>query len=260
MYPKVVFLGMTLYEIFLLVGVIAALVLADFLAEKRGLSVGLQKTLILSSTLAVLLGYGSAVLFQACYHFLKTQDFSLGSDTGATFYGGLLGGALVFILVWFLVGPLLCKEKTENKARFKDILDIAAVCIPLAHGIGRIGCFFAGCCHGFATDGWLGVEMHGERVVPLQLFEAAFLLIFACAALAFFLKTSGAKRIPLMPAYLIGYGVWRFIIEFFRGDERGASPVAFLSPSQLTAVALTAVGIAYATVWLLQRKNKNKEN
>jgi phosphatidylglycerol:prolipoprotein diacylglycerol transferase len=70
------------------------------------------------------------------------------------------------------------KNVGEEKHRFKDMLDIAACCVPLAHGIGRLGCFFAGCCHGAETDAWYGVEMLTEsgwrRVVPIQLFEAVF--------------------------------------------------------------------------------------
>jgi prolipoprotein diacylglyceryltransferase len=46
-----------------------------------------------------------------------------------------------------------------------------------------------------------------------------------------------------LPLYLVAYGVFRYFIEFLRGDDRGASPVAFLSPSQLTALLLFAVGV-----------------
>ena len=46
-----------------------------------------------------------------------------------------------------------------------------------------------------------------------------------------------------MPMYLLSYGVWRFVIEYLRGDERGETIVSFLSPSQLTSIGLIAAGI-----------------
>ena len=46
-----------------------------------------------------------------------------------------------------------------------------------------------------------------------------------------------------MSVYLIGYGIWRFFIEYLRGDDRGETLLSFLSPSQLTAIVLSIVGV-----------------
>ena len=51
------------------------------------------------------------------------------------------------------------------------------------------------------------------------------------------------------------YAVWRFFIEYLRADDRGATVVSFLSPSQLTAVLLFAVG-AGLYLWGLLRERK----
>ncbi len=254
MYPNELFLGMTLYDIFLLIGVIAAFVLADRLGIKRGFSVALQKTVIVGAFFCVVLGYFFAVLFQAFYNFLDGGAFEITQGTGATFFGGLLGGAGVFLFVWFVVAPRFCKDKEEPKKRFADILDIAAVCVPIAHAFGRVGCFFAGCCHGAETDGWWGVAMNGGKYVPVQLFESAFLFLLGGLLLWLFFKRTGDKRLPLMPTYCLAYGVWRFFIEYARADERGATIVSFLSPSQLVAVLLIAVGIVYFVLFYRARK------
>ena len=240
---------LTLYDLFLALGVLAALFLGDKLAQKRAFSVSLQKTLIVSTVAAVFLGYGSAVLFQAFYNFLDSGKFTLNADTGATFYGGLIGGAAVFLVVWFWLG------KKEARTRFTDIADIAAVCIPLAHGLGRIGCFFAGCCHGKEVSGFFGVFMEtaGAEVLPVQLYESAFLLLLFAVLLAAFQK----GKSPLLAVYAVAYGVWRFFIEYARGDERGASPVGFLSPSQLTAVLLVVVGIVYFILFKIKKGGKS---
>jgi prolipoprotein diacylglyceryltransferase len=51
------------------------------------------------------------------------------------------------------------------------------------------------------------------------------------------------------------YGAWRFIIEFFRGDDRGATVVSFLTPSQLIAILMILGSIA---LFLGERHIENK--
>ena len=135
MYPQAI---LTLYDIFILIGVVAAFLLADRMTQKRGFSVELQRIVIICSLSAVVIGYGSAVLFQAFYNFMETGKFEIANDTGATFYGGLIGGVLAFLLIYFVMGKYRCKEKEAVK-RFPDMLDIGACCVPLAHAFGRIG-------------------------------------------------------------------------------------------------------------------------
>ena len=222
----------------------------------------LQNFSVITAVLAITGGYGSAVLFQGLYDFLKTGIFKLDSSTGMTFLGGLIGGALVYLSVWFIGGKLFLNgdNQGEEKRKFKDMLDVAACCIPLAHGIGRIGCFFAGCCHGKETDAWFGVNMRTENgwqtVVPIQLFESIFLFILAGALLFLFFKKS--NKLPLMPIYCGLYGIWRFFIEYARADDRGASFIPFLSPSQLTSLLLLFIAVIYLLSWFLL-KNKSKK-
>ena len=255
MYPNEIFLGMDLYSICILVGVIAVFLLADRMTVQRGFSVALQKVVIINAVIAIVVGYGSAVLFQAYYNYEKTGVFEIAQSTGATFFGGLLGGAAIFLLIWFFIAGKFCKDKDEPKKRIFDIMDIAACCIPLAHGVGRIGCFFAGCCYGVETDAWYGVMGNdGKTHVPLQLIEAAFLLALTAALLILYYKNTGAKKFPLLPTYCIVYGVWRFFIEYARDDERGATFVSFLSPSQLIAILLIVIGIVHFTIWLIAKR------
>lgn len=248
------------YDLFLAVGMIAALLLADRMTVKRGFSVALQRLVIICGAAAVVLGYGSAVLFQAFYNYLEdpSAGFRINEDTGATFLGGLIGGAGVFLFVYFIVGKYLCKNG-EQKQRFPDMLDIGAVCIPLAHAFGRIGCLFGGCCYGAETDAWYGIEMaDGTKVVPIQLFESIFLFALSCVLIVLFFKNTGKKKFPLMPVYCTAYGLWRFFIEYARADDRGATVVSFLTPSQLVALILIVVGVAYFALWFFRRKKKRK--
>jgi phosphatidylglycerol:prolipoprotein diacylglycerol transferase len=180
---------------------------------------------------------------------METGIFVLNESTGMTFYGGLIFGAGGFLAVWFVGGRYLCKDKKEAVKRFHDIADMAGCLIPLAHAFGRIGCLFAGCCHGKRTDAWYGIKMWTEngwqKVVPVQLFEAVFLFILSAVLLFWYFarrkKTLGVwvlEKTPLLGAYGILYGVWRFCIEFARGDNRGETVVSFLSVSATTSFAV----------------------
>jgi len=259
---------LTGYDLFILIGVLAAFFLADRMTQKRGFSVALQKIVIVCSLAGVVFGYGSAVLFQAFYNFMETGKFEIANDTGSTFYGGLIGGVAVFLLVYFLAGKKLCKDKEAIK-KFPDMLDIGACCVPLAHAFGRLGCLMAGCCHGKETNAWYGIKMwveidpatHGygwRTVVPVQLFESIILFILAASLIVLFYKNTGSKKFPLMPVYCIVYGLWRFFIEFARADDRGATIVSFLTPSQLIAVLLIAVGAGYFLLWYFKLRKKAK--
>ncbi len=261
MYPDVIFIGMSLYDICIAVGIILAMVLADHLAYKKGFSLALQKVLLFATVGGVILGFLGAVLFQGFYRWIETGEFSLQS--GMTFYGGLIFGAGGFLACWFgLSIPFGVKE--EARKRFFEMANVAACVIPLAHAFGRVGCFFAGCCHGKQTSSWIGVTMYqwesGEyaKCVPVQLFEAAFLL--ALSGVLFYLFMKKKTGFPLLSVYLIAYGIWRFCIEFARGDDRGQSPVPFLTPSQFIAVILIAVGVGYGLVCILNKRNENKKS
>ena len=264
-YPIVTFAdgsGISLYEIFMLVGVIAAMVLFSVLAERRKMPGKLQNLILVGIIASVIVGYLVAVLFQAVYNALATGKFVIDENTGATFYGGLIGGVICMVIVYFVGARILYRSNDVAVRWFSTLANIAAACVPLAHAFGRIGCLMAGCCHGGETDAWYGIEMDigaldGEyvKVVPIQLFEAIFLFALAAFLIVWFWKGKGME----VPVYLIGYGVWRFVIEFFRTDDRGASIIPGLSPSQTTAILLVLLGIAIVVAYFVSCRKRGKE-
>ncbi len=254
MYPYELFWGLHLYDLLFALGFFTALLYFRFFADRRKLSAGLQNLVIVSALGAVIGGYGSAVLFQAFYNFLESGIFELTKNTGATFYGGLIGGVLIFAGIYFLgSATLLRREHTAQ--RFWEVSELCAGGIALAHGLGRIGCLCAGCCHGKPTYAWYGIYNAGLdcKTVPVQLFEALFL--FALAAVLTLRLVKGARG--NLGVYLFTYAVWRFFVEYLRTDDRGSSPIPFLSPSQLTAVCLFAVGVA---VFFIARRGGDKHD
>lgn len=245
MYPYKIFLGLDLYSILMLVGVIACMVCIRVLSDHRKMKAAWQNLVLFNAVLAVILGYGSAVLFQAFYNYMESGKFEIANNTGATFYGGLIGGTAIFILVYFVAGRFLFRDG-YHKGHFRTVSDMAAPCIAIAHGFGRLGCLMAGCCYGPATDAWYGIVMNGVKRVPVQLFEAVFLM--ALGVFAFLLFWEGKKY--LLPMYMGAYAVWRFIAENLRADHRGETIVDFWSPSQLVSVLLLVGGVVlFAIEW-----------
>ena len=120
------------------------------------------------------------------------------------------------------------------------LLKTFAVVLPLGHAIGRLGCLAAGCCYGRHTDLPWGVAMDGDPSRhPTQLYEAILngLIAFAVARVGL-ARTRDGRWLPgsALLLYIALYAVARFVVEIFRGDDRGAYMLG-LSPSQFVAVA-----------------------
>lgn len=256
MYPNEIFLGMDLYSILISVGVIVCMLFIRLQADWRGLRAKLQNLFLFNTIAAVVLGYGAAVLLQAFYNFMANGRFEIVENTGATFYGGLIGGTGMFILIYFIAGHFLFPDR-YHYPHLRTASDIAPACITVAHGFGRLGCLMAGCCYGAKCDAWYGIEMVnlGYKVVPVQLFEALYL--FALSAIFLVLFKKGKKY--LMPAYMMAYAVWRFVAELMRNDYRGATIVDFLTPSQFVSVLLLAGGLILLAIELYADSKKSSQ-
>lgn len=252
MYPYDILPGIDLYVIFLSVGAVAAIISFRLLADKIGLCAEVQNLCIFDAVASIVVGYGSAVLFQAFYNIRERGRFEITSDTGATFYGGLIGGVACFFAIYFIAGHFVCRDGAHKKNLF-SMTDAAISGVVIGHAFGRIGCLMAGCCYGARTDAWYGIKMVylGYKVVPTQLFEAIFLALL----FAFFVFRIVRGKTYNLPIYMVAYGVWRFLIEYMRDDYRGSTAVSFLTPSQLTAVIMVAGGVV---LFVFQRRYVKK--
>lgn len=238
MYPYSLIFDLGLYELSAAGGIFCAMVIFRHLSQQRGLPVRLHNFILADAVLTVVGGYFSAVLTQAFYDFLSSGTFSLSASTGATFLGGLTGGTVLFLAVYFAAGHFYFPDSV-HRTSFPTVTDLFSVCIPAAHAFGRIGCLMAGCCYGRPADWGLYHVKLGIRVIPVPLFEAVF-LAGLCAFLWHFTARHRGHGFAL---YLLLYGIWRFLAEFLRGDDRGKTLVSFLSPSQFTSVFLILAGL-----------------
>jgi phosphatidylglycerol:prolipoprotein diacylglycerol transferase len=231
-YPNEIFFGLTLYDIFFTAGIIAAMVVFRVLSDKTKLDAGLFNFCLGTAFVAVLGGYGSSVLFQAFYNYRETGVFEITKNTGMTFYGGLIGGAGVFLLSYFVIGRMVFRGGIV-KREFFHVAGMAAPAITAAHSLGRLGCLMAGCCHGIASQ-TCGIYMAyaGEKVLPVQFFESIFLAELTVWFIVRLLKFNNNGYMVRwtsynFPFYMIAYGIWRFFIEYLRGDDRGETFVSF---------------------------------
>lgn len=135
--------------------------------------------------------------------------------SGRTVIGGLIGGTLGVRLTKYLIG---LKGKRGN---------LFAPAVAMGIAIGRLGCFFNGCCYGrecglpWAVDFGDGILRH-----PTQLYESAFMLF-----MYFVLKFGFSKR-TILPGYLfkvlmIYYFVFRFFIEFIRVERQAVLGLSY---------------------------------
>lgn len=156
---------------------------------------------------------------------------------GLVFYGGFIGGTLAGMLFARMKGlPILM------------LGDFAVTGVPLGHAFGRMGCFLNGCCYGRACDLPWAVETAGMMRHPVQLYEAGLNLLL-CGFL-FWLILSRHRRGVVTAAYFMVYPLFRFTLEFFRGDQRLGAGVVDLA--QLTSLVLFAVGVFI--FWLSRRQ------
>ncbi len=96
------------------------------------------------------------------------------------------------------------------------------------------------------------IAPNGVKLIPTQLFSSAGDFLIALALMLYARKEPKTGKVGAL--YLILYSVGRFIIEFFRSDDRGS--VGTLSTSQFVALVMLAAGIAMLFIHKLSRLNK----
>lgn len=245
MFPYLYLFGIKIpmYSLMLFVGMVSFVIVTILLLEKR------EKTersdvneLLLVSAGGLVVMWASALIFNSFFHSLEKGKLVIG---GITWLGGVLGGvpATIFFIHKF------CPKLRGNALFYFDLLMPGLV---LAHAFGRLGCFFGGCCFGGPTDSVFGVIFPAHSmaarlypapdgrslpVLPTQLFEAAFEFLLFAVMMIFYKKLRG----KFFETFAFSYGVFRFALEFFRGDDRGAT--LLLTPSQWMSLILLVGGV-----------------
>ena len=235
MLPDPIFLNIHMYGVMIAVGILCAFLTLFYLTKKKGVDVRFTDFIFYNGIASIVVGFGFATLFQSTYNYIKNPSAGFELGSGMTFIGGLIGGVACFLAIYFIF-------RKKYTARLYEVISLLPCSILIAHAFGRIGCFFAGCCYGKETDSFLGVQFPDlpHPVHPTQLYEAAFLFVLFAVSVYLILKKDFKHNLSL---YLIAYGVFRFLIEYVRGDDRGEL-VGFVSPSQFWSIFMVVAGVA----------------
>ncbi len=270
MYPDALFsigsLNVYAYGLCMAVGIIACFVFLLLTFQAKNFDDESTDKMLLIGIISTGLGVLFAMLFQALYDYIDnpSSGFELG---GMTFLGGLIGGVVCYILIYslyvYVIAPRVKNKRLKwlqnnMNASITDALPFVPVSITIAHAFGRLGCTFAGCCYGQKADWGIYFRSAGATVIPTQLFECIFLVILAVVMAVLYFKFKFNYNFSV---YCISYGVWRFIIEFFRNDSRG-SFIPGITPSQFWCIIMVLAGIGYIFLYRYVLKNlmKHPEN
>lgn len=236
MLPDPLFLNVHMYGVMIAVGLMCAFLVLYFYGKRRQMDEGFLDFLFYDGVGSILLGFGSAALFQAVYNYIENPSKGFRFDGSLTFLGGLIGGATCFLVVYAI------SRRWRKSGSLSEIFALLPCCIAVAHAFGRVGCFFAGCCYGKPWDGIFAVKFPNLSctVHPTQLYEATFLFLLFAVISWLFLKKGFVHN---MSVYLISYGVWRFCLEFLRDDHRGEL-VEGITPSQFWSLLMVVLGVA----------------
>ena len=239
------------YGFFLAMGFVAGAHSAVLMAKKEGISIERVIDLFFYTIFSAIVG--ARLLFVLIHY-----DFYLKNplhvfriwEGGLVFYGGLVLAAGVSIgYMW------------RHRLPIWKMVDLFSPSVALGLFLGRMGCFFAGCCYGKATDlPWavtftdpnslarLNIPLH-----PTQLYDAVNGL-----AIFFFLMWMKRRKSfdgEIFWLFLLLYSVTRFLIEMLRDDPRGFLFGTLLSTSQAVGIVLAVVSF-FMLFYLRGRKGR----
>lgn len=235
MYPILIefgFFKIFTYGLLVATGFLVAILLASSRAEKEGLDS--QKVLDLCFYVMVSALLGARLLYVIVeYRYFLDSPLEIFKfwKGGLVFYGGLILGVLISL--WYL---------KRNQMPMWKTADLLAPSIALGQLIGRWGCFFAGCCFGRKTDVAWGITFTDPRsLAPLEISlhpTQVYLSLNAVFIFMFLMWLSKRKVFDgqILWFYGILYSIGRFLIEYFRGDDRGFPVEQVLSTSQFVGV------------------------
>lgn len=233
-----------MYGLMAFIGILCALIVGYFIVyKKEQISEFTLKRLLICIAISGICAWAGAVFFDALFHSIDTGIIGI---YGITYLGGVVTGIPVGIICIHKLVPV-------SKGRALYTVSLLIPLLVLGHAFGRIGCYFAGCCFGRPTTSWIGIvfpegspaarlypaaDGNSLPVIPTMLIEAGFEFLLFAFMMIFRRRIKGHE----LEIYLITYCVFRFIIEFYRGDSRGDTGLG-ISPAQLLDIVCIVCGV-----------------
>lgn len=235
------------YGLIMAIAMLCGLLNAFLICKVKKYNMAMPLDLVIAAIPCALVG---ARIYYCVFHGVESfgEIFRVW-EGGLAIYGGVIGG--------FLGICLCCLIK---KYPLAQACDIAAPCLILGQAIGRIGCYFGGCCYGIEVVNeahqWFpfSVQIDGVWHYSTFFFESFFNLIGYVVLMIIVKKT---KPYGITTAsYLMFYGVVRAILEGYRGDSLYLFGTG-IRVSQALSILLVALGLALLiTIIVLDRKKK----
>jgi len=241
------------YGLFYAIGFLLALRLAVGYAKRDKIPPGRIVDLGIVTLIAGFIGAKLLLyIVDARYYLQNPMQMLYSLRSAGVFYGGF--GLALLAALWYI---------RRHRLPLWRVFDLAAPSLALGQGIGRIGCFAAGCCFGSSCDlPWavtfrdarafeltgvtLGIPLH-----PTQLYHAlANFFILAVTMVAMKKRRFDGQVFWI---YVLLYALLRAVVETFRGDTaRGLFFGGTLSTSQL--IALSSIALAAIMLFVLARR------
>ncbi|WP_296587103.1 prolipoprotein diacylglyceryl transferase family protein [Ruminococcus sp.] len=174
---------------------------------------------------------------------MLTYITSGGKSYGLSSVGGLVG-VYAAVITMGLISP--------SRNDLPVMAETATVMLPLMYSVSKVGCFLAGCCHGFTYDGIFAVEYSGRNAhecpaFPVQAAETlTFLIIFLIGVILY----TKQKRFAVQVIF-IASATAKCALDFLRASHEGI----ILSLTQIFCIILAFIGI----IWLVMKIKKADE-
>ena len=232
------------YGLAYVLGFVCAAAIIYFVAKrwKLGMSEDNLLTLMVCAIVGVVLGarIGYVLFYGDGYYLSHPLEILAFNQGGMSFHGGLVG-----LLIGGAVAALM------TRIPFLTLADLGSIAAPIGLFFGRCANFVNGELWGAPTDGPLGVVFGGAAGMmprhPSQLYEAVLegLVIF-CVLFALSRKRPPRPQGTFLGAFLVLYGIFRFLIEFVREPDvqLGYLWGGWLTMGQVLSAPLIVAGIA----------------
>ncbi len=202
------------YGLMYVIGFVIAFLIVNAASKRRenGLSRTDIEDLFAYSIAGLIIGarVGYCIIYDFSYYMSRPLEFIMPWKGGMSFHGGFVG--------LLLAGYIFAKRRNKN---FMMLADMGALSAPPGLFFGRIGNFINGELYGRITDVPWGMIFPGggpQPRHPSQLYEASLegiVLFIIVYGLSYKTKVHGV----ILSAFIFFYGLFRFILEFFRQPD-----------------------------------------
>ena len=231
------------YGLMYLVAFVQFILLGRYRIRTRpGLLTGEQlDDLLFYGMLGVILGgrLGQVLFYEPAYYLTHPLEILAVWKGGMSFHGGFLG-VLAAMGLW----------SRKHQVAWFDVTDFIAPLVPLGLAAGRIGNFINGELWGRVADPSLPWAMIFPQAGDMQLRHPSQLYHVGLEGLALFailwiFSSRPRPRSAVSGVFLIGYGAFRFVTEFFREPDHGIFGQSYtISMGQWLSLPMVAIGIA----------------